>query len=330
MKITKLDSKNNTVKAIVKSYSDLVFLQYICENGDEMTAYSRRKVVVGKSQEIKTIKITVIIEKIKLTETSLDIGGRITYSSDENVPLHRYHTIQIRRGTGFILKKNRLLHFQVKLLKQAAETSPRVFICVYEEGMAFFYVMSNYRIKRKMDFSKAVSGKMFKNESRKEFFTKLSSLLSKEYEKGYNAFIVAGKAMDNEDLRKNYLKDKNITYETVSYADTGLKELLSRNRINEALNKARLSIQRQLINEYLSGISKNDKHYVYGSEEIARALNERNPQQAIISKEYILNNKEIVEKLDSMGCEIVLFDEADESLNQLNSFGGILVKFTDI
>ena len=330
MKITKLDSKNNLVKAIVKSYSDLIFLQYICENGDELTAYSRRKVVVGKSQEIKTIKITVIIEKIKLTETSLDIGGRITYSSDENVPLHKYHTIQIKRGTGFILKKSRLLHFQVKLLRQAAETSPRVFICIYEEGAALFYVMSNYRIKRKMDFSKAVSGKRFKNESRKEFFTKLAALLSEEYQKGYNAFIIAGKAMDNEELRKNYLKDKNITYETVSYADTGLKELLSRNSINEALNKARLSIQRQLINEYLSGISKNDTHYVYGKEEIAQALTERKPQQALISKDYVLNNKEIIEKLDGLDCEIVLFDENDESLSQLNSFGGILVKFTDI
>ena len=190
--------------------------------------------------------------------------------------------------------------------------------------------MSNYRIKRKMDFAKAVSGKRFKNESRKEFFTKLAALLSEEYKKGYNAFIVAGKAMDNEDLRKNYLKDKSIIYETVSYADTGLKELLSRNSINEALNKARLSIQRQLINEYLSGISKNDKHYVYGKEEISEALTEKRPQQALISKEYVLNNKEIIEKLDGLGCEIVLFDENDESLSQLNSFGGILVKFTDI
>jgi stalled ribosome rescue protein Dom34 len=330
MKITKLDGKKNVVKAVVKSYSDLIFLQYIFEDGDELTAYSRRKVVVGKSQEIKTIKVSVIIEKIKLMETSLDVGGKITYSSDENVPLHKYHTIQIKRGTGFILKKRRLLHFQVRLLRQAAETSPKVFICVYEEGRAFFYVMANYRIKRKMDFEKAVSGKRFKNGSRKEFFTRLSVLLSEEYQKGYNAFVVAGKAMDNEELRKSYLKDKNIAYETVSYADTGLKELLLRNSINEVLSKARLSIQRQLINEYLLGISKNDKHYLYGKEEIAKAISERKAQQALVSKEYVLNNKEIIEKLDGLGCEIVLFDENDESLTQLDSFGGILVKFTDI
>ena len=190
--------------------------------------------------------------------------------------------------------------------------------------------MSNYRIKRKMDFSKSVSGKRFKNESRKEFFTKLSTLLLEEYKKGYNAFIVAGKAMDNEDLRKNYLKDKNIVYETVSYADTGLKELLSRDSINAALGKSRLAVQRKLMNEYLTGISKNEKNYVYGKEQINTALNEKRPVQALLSKEYVLNNKEILERLDSMDCEVVLFDENDESLSQLNSFGGILVKFTDI
>ena len=119
--------------------------------------------------------------------------------------------------------------------------------------------MYNYRIKRKMGFSKSVSGKRFKNESRKEFFTRLSALLLEEYKKGYSVFIVAGKAMDNEDLRKNYLKDKNIVYENVSYADTGLKELLSRDSINAALGKARLSIQRKLMGQYLTGISKNEK-----------------------------------------------------------------------
>ena len=60
----------------------------------------------------------------------------------------------------------------------------------------------------------------------------------KNTKKGYSVFIVAGKAMDNEDLRKNHLKDKNIVYENVSYADTGLKELLSRDSINAALGKA--------------------------------------------------------------------------------------------
>lgn len=330
MKIVKLNRKNNVIKAVVKSYSDLVFLQYIIEKGDELTAYSRRKVTVGRSQEIKTIRIGIAVEKIELMESSLDIGGKITYSSDEKVPLHKYHTLSIRKGMGFILQKNRLLNFQVRLLKQAVETSPKVFICVYEEGYALFYVMLNYRIKKKMELKKDVSGKRFSNESRKAFFVKLSAMLQEEYKKGYNAFIVAGKALDNEDLRKTYLKSLNIVYETVSYADTGLKELLSRDSINEALGNARLSIQSQLMSEYLTGISKNDKRYCYGNKEILEHLDEKKPLQALLSKEYILNNKEIVEKLDNFGCEIVLFDENDDSLNQLNAFGGILVKFASI
>lgn len=330
MRIARLDRKRKTIKAIVKSYSDLVFLQYIVEKGDLLTAYSRRKVTVGKSQEIKTVRLGIEVEKPELMESSLDVGGKIVYSSDEKVPLHKYHTISIKKGTGFVLRKKSLLNFHVSLLRQAAEASPKVFVCVYEEGIAIFYVMSNYRMKKKLDFKRDVSGKRFKNESRKDFFGKLSQMLQEEYRRGYDAFIVAGKALDNDDMRKNYLKGLNVTYETVSYADTGLKELLSGDRINGALSSARLSIQRKLMEGYLLGISGNDPRYVYGRDQIAAAAGRARPLQAILSKEYVLNNKEILEKLDAAGCEIVLFDENDESLNQLNAFGGIIVKFTEI
>ncbi len=329
MKVVKLNRKNSIIKAIVKSYGDLFFLQYIVEKGDRLIAYSRRKITVGDSSEIKTIKIGIEVEKQELGENSLEVSGRIFSSSDEKVPMHKYHTISIKAGTGFILQKSRLLNFQISLLKQAVESTPRVFICVYEEGSAIFYMMSNYRLKKKMEFKEEVSGKRFKNESRRDFFRKLGSLLAEEYKRRYTAFIVAGKALDNEELRKEYLKGLDIIYETVSYADTGLKELLSRDTINEALKKTKLSVQRKLISEYLTGISNNNKEYVYGMDEINKALSDKKPLQALLSKEYVLNNKEILEKLDRGGCEIIIFDENDDSLSQLLGFGGILVKFTD-
>ena len=330
MKLVRLNVKKGIVKAIIKSYSDLVFLQYILEKGDELTAYSRRKMTVGNSQEVKTIKIGLQIEKIGLTDTSLDVSGKIVYSSDQNVPLHKYHTILLKKGTGFVLKKEKIMTFQARMLRQAVESSPRVFICIYEEGYALFYSMSDYRIKKRMELRKNVSGKRFDNETKKAFFLKLSELLRVEYKKNYTAFIVAGKALDNEDLRKDYLKGMNVEYENVSYADTGLRELLSKDSINAALFKARLSVQRNLISEYVSGISRNDERYVYGQEQIKKEINGRKPLQALVSKEYLLNNREAIEKLDTLGCEIVLFDETDDSLHQLVGFGGILVKFTSI
>jgi len=329
MKLVKLNVRKGLVKAVIKSYSDLVVLQYIVEKEDNLTAYSRRKISVGKSQEIKTIKIGLEVEKIELTETSLDVTGKIVYSSDENVPLHKYHTLILRKGMGFVLRKNKLMNFQVNMLKKAVESSPKVFICVYEIGYALFYNMSDYRIHKRMELRKDVSGKRFSNDSRKDFLSRLSDLIKEEYKKKYTAFVIAGKALDNDELKKEYLKGLNIDYENVSYADTGLRELLSKDSINSALSKAKLSIQRNLMEEYLLAISRNDERYVYGSSKVKEVLNKKNAVQAITSKEYLLNNKEIIEKLDESGCNLVLFDENDDSLTQLSGFGGIIVKFTN-
>ncbi len=328
MRLVKLNVRKGIIKAIVKSYSDLISLQYILDKEDEIIAYSHRKITIGKSQEVKTIKIGLEIDKVDLDETSLNVSGRIVYSSDENVPLHKYHTITLKIGTGFVLKKQKMMNFQVKILRQTVESAPKVFICVYEMGYAIFYSMSDYRIKKKMELRKNVSGKRFNNESRKVFLSNLSGLLQKEYKKKYSVFIVAGKAIENEELRREYLNGINVEYETISYADTGLRELLSKDSINSALSKARLSVQRSLMEEYLSGISRNDPRYIYGDEHIKESLVVNQPIQAIVSKDYILKNRETMEKLDLAGCSIALFDENDDSLAQLVNFGGIIVKFT--
>ena len=75
-------------------------------------------------------------------------------------------------------------------------------------------------------------------------------------------------------MRKNYLKDKNITYETVSYADTGLKELLSRNRNDIDIKKMENSIEVRAKNGdklYLK-IVRRDKRQSVISEEFANIL----------------------------------------------------------
>ena len=329
MKLVKLDVRRKIIKGIIKSYRDLSILVYLVDKGDEFTAYSKRKITAGKSHEIKTVKIGLEVDNTQLTETSLDISGKIVYSSDENVPLHKYHKIILKKGNGFILKKNKLLDFQIKLVKQSVSSSPRVFICAYENGLAIMYVMSDYGIKKKMEIKQNVSGKRFSNETRKTFFSRLSQILREEYKKGYTAFIVAGKSLDNDELKKEYLNDLNVSYETVSYADTGLKELLSKDSINAALLNAKLLKQINLMKEYILSISKNDQRYVYGTNNILNNLSERPPLQAIVSKDYVLTNKDIIEKLDRSGCEIVLFDEEDDSLKQLIGFGGIIVKFTN-
>ncbi len=329
MKVIKLDKKKRILKAITKSYDDLIILSYVIGPGDRLIAYSRRKIDVGASPEVRLVKIAIAVEKVSLEETSLGVSGKIMSSSDESVPLHKYHTIYLRPGNGFVLQKDKFLSFQGNMVLKSQERSPKILICVYEEGYAIFYKITNYSLKRLYEIKESVAGKRFKNDARSKFITRLVQQINEEYNKiKWNLVIVAGKAMDNEELKKSMLKDLKIQYETVSYADTGLREITSKEKISSLLKNTKIATQRNLMKDYINEISKGNPSYVYGFQKISERAASEKPEEALLSKEFVLSHKELVEQLDEAGTNIIFFDEKDDSLDTLDSFGGVILKFS--
>ncbi len=325
MRIIKFDQRKAILKAIVINIDDILVLSYIIEKGDKLIAFSKRKLDINGEKVIKFVKIGVVVEDLKLNQSCLTISGKIFFSSDKDVPLHKYHNINLCLGDGFSLTKSRFLNFQIESIKNLQQKIPRIFICVYESGHAIFYYMTNYMIRKRYEFNENVSGKRFKNQSRSQFLQHLSELLTKELERKWDLFIVAGDNLSNNVLRE-LLNDKRVIYETVSYADTGLKELLSRGVVNEYLKKNQVSKQRELINYYIKKISESDQNFVYGLEKIKNALNGSNPEEAIVTLDFVLNNKELVSDLDKKGAYITVFVGDEESKSMLDNFGGIIVK----
>lgn len=326
MKILKLDRAENEVKILINSTDDLIVLGYVIEPHDRLKAHTQRKVKINETQDIKPVTIEIEVESTKAGENELFVSGKITYASEEAVPLHKYHTIGLEVGDNFTLFKRRFLGFQLEMLEKAAKRSPKIFICTYEDGYAIFYRITNYSLSKLYELKENVSGKAFKNESRKAFFKKLDKHLMDEHERQkWDLFIIAGKRMDNDGL-KTRLKGIDAVYETVSYADTGLKELMNKDKINELMHGTKLAKQRALIGEYLGAISKGDKNYVYGTANIKAALEKGHLSEAIVTRDFVLDHKDIIEAIDAFGARIVFFDEKDDSLDMLNGFGGIILK----
>lgn len=326
MKVVKLNSKKGLLKGIIKANDDLIVLSYVIEEGDRLVAFSRRKITVGKSIKIKTVKIGIEVESMKLSETSLELGGKIFYSSEESIPLHKYHTLDLVVKKGFVLYKDRFLNFQMRMLEKSVQKSPKIFICVYEEGYAIFYTITNYSLKKTYEFKFSVPGKRFENKRREVFFEKLSRLLLEQHEKAkWTAFIIGGKGLDNEDLKEK-LKNLDATYDTVSYADTGLKELIAKNVINKVVSSTKIAMQRNMISEYLGWISNGEKTCVYGERNIEDAMMKNEVASAITTREFAVTHKSLIERLDRGGTELYFFDERDDSLDTLDGFGGIIIK----
>jgi len=328
MKIVKLDRKNNILKGIIKSQDDLLLLSYLIEEGDKLVAFSKRKIDINGNKEIKRLRIGIDVERSKSEGKDLQVSGKIFFSSDPDIPLHRYHTITLSKGNGFLLKKKSFLNFQLKMIEESQHKAPKVFICVYEAGHAIFYTMTNYSLKKLYEVNQNIAGKRFKNKDNEEFFLHLVNSLKNEFNRRkWDLFIVAGTAINNANLKEK-LGEKGIIYETVSYADTGIRELLAKDKINQLLRRSYLARQNDLINEYIDQIGRKNDKFVYGKEEIMRRLDVDTPLQVLVTAEKAAEEKELIYRLDSMGADIILFTEADESKSLLENFGGIIVKFS--
>ncbi len=327
MKIMKFSPSEGVLKAVVKSPEDLIVLSYVIEPGDKLTSYTRRKIEFGKEKEIKTVKLGVDVERVELSEKAVSVSGKISESSDEDVPLHKYHTISIDLDTIFTLQKNSFLSYQIKAVRDSSIRSPKVFICVYESGYAIFYSVTNYSIRKVRELRENVSGKRFKSGGSELFFDKLGKALLDELGKDWDLFIVAGAGIYNERLKEK-LGRNDIVYETVSYADTGLKELMGKDIINKKLEERAILNQKKKMDEYIKNISSGNDKYVYGVKNIYDKLKlSAVPEEAIVSKDFIGGNKDLLSALDKSSAKIVIFNQQDESLYTLNSFGGAIVKF---
>ncbi|MCW1293940.1 MAG: hypothetical protein OH316_01275 [Candidatus Parvarchaeota archaeon] len=327
MKIIKFYPSEGVLKSVVKSPEDLIVLSYVIEPGDRLVSYTRRKIEFGKEKEIKSVRIGIDVERVELSESALSVSGKIFESSDEDVPLHKYHTIQLELETEFALQKKEFLGYQIKAVRALSARSPRVFICVYEAGYAIFYTLTNYSLKRVRELRESIPGKRFKTAGNRLFFDKLERMLLEKLKERWDLFIVAGTTMYNDKLRESLGAD-GIIYETVSYADTGLKELMDKDVVNRELAEKEILNQKKKMDEYLKNISAGDENYVYGLNEIRRRLDSSSmPEEAIVSKNFISGNKELLAALDRLSANIVIFNQQDESQYTLDSFGGIIVKF---
>ena len=62
------------------------------------------------------------------------------------------------------------------------------------------------------------------------------------------------------------------------------------------------------------------------SAKILEALGSKSPVEVLVTRDFVMENLDLMAKLESLGAEIQFFDEKDDSLDQLAGFGGILLK----
>ena len=154
-------------KIQIEDLDDLWYLKSVLEKGDEVRGSSYRrlkdesKVRADKGERVR-VQLGIRLEDSLFHESSkmLRATGRIIHSSDPDVTLGSYHTLEVEVGDTVAIKKE-WKEWQRDRLKEAEKTSKvgLVLIVSVEEGEADFAILRRYGIDYAFRITKTITGK---------------------------------------------------------------------------------------------------------------------------------------------------------------------------
>lgn len=318
MKIISSDFKKGPVKIKIESLDDLWYLSQIIDAGDIVKGKTLRKIKVGSSEKEavrKPVFIVLSVEKIEFSKTTnrLRVLGSIV-EGPEDVAKGSHHTFNIEEGTIITLVKQKWPDFQVKQLKDAAESSSlNILICVFDREDAFFALMKRSGYELLTHIHGDVAKKAVDEPVKSTFYAQIIKQLE-EYDVRFklDKIILASPAFWKEELFKvlqnDELKKKIVPASCSSADESAINEVLKRKEVQKALKQERVSDELALVEQVLAEISKQGLA-AYGIEEVQQAVDAGAVKDLLVTDALImdLREKEKFSQLDN------LMKDADKS-----------------
>lgn len=339
MDLIKSDFKKGTVKLRVNDLDDLWYLHSLIEPGDLLTGKTTRKIRIGETDNVvkKTLTLKIEAESIDFNETgdALRINGKIEEGTDE-VPKGSYHSITLDTGSEFILEKANWFGYQQQKLKEAVERKYNYLLCLFDREEAIFALTrkNGYEILAKIKGE--VQKKQREIEIKKDFQEEIIKALD-VYQGRYNPerVILASPAFYKEDLLKKVtlpeLKAKIVLATCSAVDESALDEVIHQPELKEVLKDSRTRQEKELLDELLSAINKNEAA-TYGWKEVKAAIDAGAVRKLLLTEEFISEKRkagefgilnEKMRTVEVLRGEIHLISAKNESGKKLNGIGGI-------
>lgn len=342
MRILKQNLKQGEVFIAVESIDDLWYLSHIIEPGDLVRGKTHRKVRLGKEEQTKVVKktimLTIKVEKIEFHKTSnvLRVSGIITLGP-EDIPKGSHHTLNLEEGASAKIIKEHWLRFQIDKLREASTVRlPKILVCVLDRENVLFALLKRQEYDILTEFEGDVQKKDVETKRDVHFYEDIIKAI-KEYDERYKLehIIVASPAFWKEELLKN-LKDNDLRKKVVqatcsSAGESGLKEVLKRPEVNEVLKQDRISKEMKLVEELLIHIAK-DNLAAYGIKEAELAAQAGAVDKLLVTDTLIKKTREKGEYLrvdsmmrlvDKMKGTITIISSEHDGGKKLDGLGGI-------
>jgi len=351
MKIGKQKLKNRcgVIKLVPESLDDLWHLKYIIEDGDLVSAFTKRRVegatdkLRPESAEKRSMHLTIEVAGMEFHRFSnrLRVRGIIKNGVDAG----EYHTINIETGgvieIGKCWKPDQLERINEA---KAASERPRVTIVTIESGEACIGLVRQFGVDMASQITQP-PGKQHGDFTR-DFFVSVSSALDQAVGRGpaqdgndQQAIIIAGPGFIKDDFMKHLraafpeIAARAVIEDTVSTGIPGFLEVLRRGAVDRIVQESRIGREAELMDSLMREIAA-DGRCAYGIAEVVDALEFGAVETLMIVDETLRGFREakdgsgvdadaLMRKVEHAQGRVVVFSSEFEPGTRLDALGGI-------
>jgi protein pelota len=334
----------DTAKVLVENLDDLWYLSSIIDVGDTVEGKTFRKIKLGgsedRSQSVikKPVFLKIEVEKVEFHKyaDSLRVSGKVLEGA-EDIPKGSYHTFSVEEGTTITIIKQAWLNYQRQKLEDSAkEKKPDTLICVFDREECYIAIMKKYGFDILAELKGEVEKKAEAKQASKNFYEEIIKQIQ-EYVKRHSIkhVILASPAFWKEELFKN-LKDQDlkriIIQATCSSCDkSAINEVIKRPEVQTVLQHDRSAAEIKLVEELLSGISKQAA-VSYGLEETKSAAEAGAIKTLLVTDGIIQKTRQegsfekinaLMKLSDRSGANIHIISSDHDGGKKLDGLGGI-------
>lgn len=343
MRILEKDLKKGYIKVVAEDQDDLWALYNIIKPGDRVTAATTRDVKHEEGGSSRRIPMILTIE-VKALEFQpfterLRIRGIVVEGPERFGVKGHHHTLNIEPGKPLIIWKDEWSKNELEIMNRFTSRKQRILLVAFDYDEASVALLTEQGVRLLEDFASNIPGKREPALFQKGLENYLSSLSEKiaGYIDRFNTDIVViaspGDLQRRVAKRIRERKRINIITDTVSIGgQSGIRELLRRDSIREAIKEISIIKAQKILDEFHRLLSKNSDMVAYGIDDVEYSVRYNAVDKLLVSEELLrVYDEELRRRVSSVldeaykrRAEIIIVPHNSDVGIEIEGLGGII------
>ena len=279
------EKKEETIVVPEDEYDIWKLYKIIHKKNFQIGSKSLRVIKIDDREKKVKAFIWISGEKVSFENGKIRVTGKIISSSNEEVPIGVYHSIDIIIGNEYTLKIS-LFDWEKKFLK-GRKKKRKIILVSFEYGDTLIYSL-NDKLREIEEIKRNLPGKDDPNYSslREKYLDDVVREMNKI--RGDYPLIIGAHSVVIDSLKK---KIKANFIPIGNTGERGIFEIIKKG-VKQVEKENRISREIEEVEEFLKRISKNEL-VVYGKEEVRRAVEWGAVDELLVSEDCLFEDEEV-------------------------------------